>query len=171
MENKLFKPVLSALFAAIICVATFIIQIPIVATGGYINLGDCFVLLGGILLGPVYGFLAAAIGSAIADILFGYFLYAPATFIIKGVMALLFGAAFYRRKAKISILNLLLFGILSEAVMVLGYFLYECFVLSYGLGAAAAIPGNTIQAVAGIFINTALVLVIKKIPKLKSLLN
>ena len=33
--------------------------------------------------------------------------------------------------------------------MVVGYFLYEAIVLGYGLGAAAAIPGNLLQAAFG----------------------
>lgn len=168
MKSKLFKPVLSALFAAIICVTTFVIQIPIAVTGGYINIGDGFVLLSGIVLGP-YGFLAAGIGSALADIFFGYFLYAPATFVIKGLMALIMGFAFLRLKK--NVLNLALFGAIAEFVMVLGYFLYECFVLNFGIAAAAAILGNTIQGVCGVLLNTILVMVMAKTPKLKNLLN
>lgn len=169
MKSKIFKPVLAAIFAAVICVATFIIQIPVAVTGGYINLGDCFVLLSGIVLGPVYGFLAAGIGSATADILFGYLQYAPVTFIIKGVLALIMGVVFYSFKRKTSIINLIIFGILSEAVMVLGYFVFE--LAMYGIGAAAAIPGNIIQGVCGIAVNTVLLIIIEQTPKLKKLLQ
>lgn len=171
MKSKLFKPVLSALFAAIICVATFVIQIPVTVTGGYVNIGDCFVLLSGIVLGPVYGFFAAGLGSALADIFFGYFTYAPATFIIKGLMALIIGIVFYKRQKKTGILNLLLFGVIAEALMVLGYFVYECFVLGYGIGAAAAIPGNIFQGIFGIAVYILLTMAIEKNAKLKSLLK
>ena len=57
--------------------------------GGYINLGDCLVLLGGWLLGPVYGAAAGAIGSLLADIFTGYLAYAPVTLVVKGLMAAL----------------------------------------------------------------------------------
>lgn len=60
MKNKTLRLVMAALLAAITCVVTMVIKIPITATGGYINLGDCIVLLSGILLGPLYGGLAAA---------------------------------------------------------------------------------------------------------------
>ena len=60
---------MAALMAAMACVATMVIKIPIPATGGYINLGDCIVLLSGIILGPVYGGIAAGLGSALADLL------------------------------------------------------------------------------------------------------
>ena len=75
------------MLAALCCVATMIIKIPS-PLKGYLNLGDCVVLLSGWLLGPAYGFAAAGIGSALADIFSGYVIYAPATFIIKGLMAI-----------------------------------------------------------------------------------
>lgn len=171
MNNKIFKPILAALFAAIICVATFIIQIPVAVTGGYVNMGDCFVLLSGIVLGPVYSFLAAGLGSALADILSGYVVYSPATFLIKGVMALTIALLFKCLKNKSNIFYLLLLGLISEAIMVAGYFIYECFLLGYGFGAVGAIPGNIFQGIFAITVNTLLVQIISKNIKLKNILN
>ena len=88
MKRKLRKLVFSALFAALTCAATIIIQIP-AYMNGYLNLGDCFVLLSGFVLGPLYGFCAAGIGSCLADIITGYGIYAPASFLIKGLVALI----------------------------------------------------------------------------------
>ena len=79
---------MAALFASLVCVATMIVKIPS-PMKGYLNLGDCVVLLCGWLLSPLYGFLAAGLGSALADLFSGYIIYAPATFIIKGGMALI----------------------------------------------------------------------------------
>lgn len=76
-HQKLYHLVLAALFAALTYVATNIIHVPIPATDGFINLGDCVVLLGAFLLGPVYGAAAGGIGSALADILSGYAVFAP----------------------------------------------------------------------------------------------
>ena len=76
------------MLAALTCVATIVIKIPS-PLNGYINLGDCIVLLSGWLLSPVYGFFAAGLGSALADLFSGYAAYAPATFLIKGLMALI----------------------------------------------------------------------------------
>ena len=77
----------AALFAALTCVGTMIIKIP-TPTMGYIHPGDGFVLLSGLLLGPIWGTLAAGIGSALSDLIGGYFVYVPATFIIKALTAL-----------------------------------------------------------------------------------
>ena len=92
-RDKTKKLVFTALFAALICVAAMVIKIP-TPTSGYANLSDCMVLLSGWLLGPLYGFFAAAIGSAMADIFSGYALYAPASFVVKGLMALVAYAIF-----------------------------------------------------------------------------
>ncbi len=171
MNKKLFNPIISALFAAIICVATFFIQIPVAVTGGYINLGDAFVILAGFFLNPVFAFLAAGIGSSLADILFGYVTYAPATFIIKGLMALLISLIFYKNNHKFSSGKLILFGAISEVIMIVGYLIYEAFVLAYGVAAVAAIPGNVLQGVCGISVSFMLLKLISKNIKLKNLLN
>lgn len=162
MKNqKLIRLVSSAVFAAIICVATYIVQIPMPATGGYINLGDCFVLTAGIILGPVYGALAAGLGSALADMIAGYMQYAPATFIIKALMAAVVYLVYVALKkafsGKASAVAKIISAVISEAVMVFGYFGYEAVILKYGLGAAASIPGNAIQGAVGAVAALALV--------------
>ena len=86
-DKKVQKLVVSALMAALTYVATMVVQIPS-PMNGYVNLGDCFVLLSGWLLGPWYGGAAAGIGSMLTDLLSGYGYYAPGTFVIKGLDAL-----------------------------------------------------------------------------------
>ena len=61
MHSKTKKLVISALLTALVCVATMIVKIPS-PLKGYLNLGDCVVLVSGWLLSPVYGFLAAGLG-------------------------------------------------------------------------------------------------------------
>jgi len=62
--------VMTALLAALACIATMVIRIAS-PTGGYLNLGDVIVLLAAYLLGPVYSAVAAGVGSAMADVLSG----------------------------------------------------------------------------------------------------
>ena len=83
---KIRKLVLAALFAALCTVMTLVIQIPS-PMQGYVNLGDCAVLLSAWVLGPVYGGVAAGTGSMLADLFSGYAHYAPGTFLIKLCMA------------------------------------------------------------------------------------
>ena len=61
-NQNIKKLVTAALLAAMTCVATMIIKIP-TPTFGYIHPGDGFVLLCGVVLGPLPGALAAGIGN------------------------------------------------------------------------------------------------------------
>lgn len=96
MNNNLKKLILAALFAALSCVATMSIRIPTPGTGGYIHPGDAIVILSGVILGPVWGFLAGGIGSALSDLIGGYFIYVPITFVIKGLVALAAGLLYQK---------------------------------------------------------------------------
>ena len=99
MKTATQKIIVSSMLAALTCVATMIIKIPS-PLHGYLNLGDGIVLLAGWMLSPMYGFLSAGLGSALADILSGYIAYAPATFMIKGLMAVIafYGFKLFRKK-------------------------------------------------------------------------
>lgn len=166
-HDKLLKLVLGALFAALCCVATMLIHIPMPATNGYINLGDGMVLLGAFLLGPSYGFAAGGLGSMLADILLGYASYAPGTFIIKGVTALI--AALVARNTHGKRGSLILGAVMGEMFMVLGYFAYEALVLGYGLAAVASITGNAIQGAVGAVISLAVYKALCSVPFIKKL--
>lgn len=148
MENqKVRKLVLSALMAALVYVATSIIQIPS-PVNGYVNLGDCFVLLSGWLLGPWWGAAAGGIGSMLADLLLGYGHYAPGTLVIKGAMALV--AALVFKAFRKNTAGALIGGVAAEVVMVAGYFGYAALLLGKGIGAAASVPGNLVQGAVGL---------------------
>lgn len=149
MNSKVVsKIVLTALFAALVYVATSIIRYPTFGTQGYINIGDTIVLLSAWLIGGVYGALAAGIGSALADLLAQYVTYVPGTFIIKFLMALVAYLIFTAfKKTNINkVVAYIVSGVVAELIMVFGYFLYESTILGYGLAAAASIPSNAIQA-------------------------
>lgn len=151
MNKNIKKLVVAAMFAAITCVATMVVRIPS-PTQGYVNLGDCFVMLSGWFLGPVYGALAAGIGSMFADMFSGYPLYMPGTFVIKALMAVV---AFYiaqllkKAKLKDSFAHMLS-SVCGGVIMILGYFAYSSLILGKGLAAAASIPGNVFQSAVGI---------------------
>lgn len=160
-KNTTQRIVMAALLAALTCVATMIIKIPS-PLKGYLNLGDCVVLLAGWMLSPTYGFLAAGLGSALADTFSGYVTYVPATFVIKGLMALIAFYGFKLLHSKLgNISSRIISGIVAEVVMVAGYFIFEGFL--YGFGPSLVnIPANVIQGIAGLIIGTILVKVFEK---------
>lgn len=157
MKRPVRKLVLSALFAALSCMMTMIIQIP--APTGYVNLGDCAVLLGGWVLGPLWGGAAAGLGSMLADVLNGWASYAPATFVIKfavaAVAVLIFRAVGKNR-------GMLLGAVIGELLMVGGYFLYESFVLGVGTAAVASIPANLVQGAVSVAAGVAAAVLLER---------
>ena len=156
MKNTTQKIAIASMLAALVCVATMIIKIPS-PLKGYINLGDCVVLLSGWLLPPGYSFLAAGIGSALADVFSGYAVYAPITFAIKGLMAVVIYFCKKVLKDKIGNIPVLIIGgITAEILMIAGYYVFEGFM--YGFEASLVnIPPNAVQGVAGMLFSIALV--------------
>ena len=145
---------MAALMAALACVATMIIKIPS-PLKGYLNLGDCIVLTAGWLLSPTYGFLAAGLGSAMADVFSGYVTYAPA-------MALIAFYGFKLLNKKIGNLpSRIISGIVAEIVMILGYFVFEGFLYGF-IPSAVNIPANGVQGIAGLIIGVILIKVFEK---------
>lgn len=124
-KNNLLKLCFAAMFAALVCVGTVLIVIP-TPFGGYVNFGDCFILIAAWTLGPYYGFAAGGIGSMLADLFTGYALYAPATFIIKGLIGLVAGLIMLAFKKKNHrFLGYVTGAVAGELLMAVGYFLFE----------------------------------------------
>lgn len=167
MNNNLKKLILAALFAALSCVATMSIRIPTPGTGGYIHPGDAIVILSGVILGPVWGFLAGGIGSALSDLIGGYFIYVPITFVIKGLVALAAGLLYQKvgKNQKSRYIAVILGGVADIILVAGGYFICEFFI--YGAGAAASIPANIIQGVGGLVISCILYPILISIPNVR----
>lgn len=91
MNNKILKIALTGMMTALVFLGTYTIRIPSFISGGYIHFGDAFVLISGLILGPIYGAFAAGIGSSLSDILGGFVPWALPTFLIKGSMAAIMG--------------------------------------------------------------------------------
>lgn len=172
MNSNLKKMVMAALFAALACVATMSIRIPTPGTGGYIHPGDAIVILSGVILGPVWGLLAAGIGSAMADFLGGYFLYVPITFVIKGAVAFVAGMIYKKiGKTSKSRYTAVVFAGVGDIILVAGgYFL--CEIMLYGVPAAAAsIPANLVQGISGLIISVVLYPVLLAVPDVRQIAN
>ena len=169
MNNNLKKLILAALFAALSCVATMSIRIPTPGTGGYIHPGDAIVILSGVILGPVWGFLAGGIGAAMSDLIGGYFVYVPITFVIKGLVALAAGLLYQKvGKTQKSRYTAVVLGGIADIILVAGgYFVCEYFI--YGAGAAASIPANIIQGIGGLVISCILYPILISIPNVRQM--
>lgn len=151
--------------------ATYFTRIPIPMTQGYFNIGDTVIVITAILLGPVSGFFVGSLGSMTADFAAGYALFAPLTFVVKGLEGLLIGIIFSLCVRRLSrewekIAAAAAATIAGMVVMVAGYYIGEAYILNlfsegYGYAAAAAeLPLNILQgalsAVVGITMSTLL---------------
>jgi uncharacterized membrane protein len=123
-----------SIFTALVFVATVIIRVPIAATGGYFNFGDSVIYVAALLFGPLVGGLAGGIGASIADIIGGYLIFAPGTFIIKLFEGIITGYAGYKIRPKNKAVTL------WRALSV---------VFGVGLGAATYYIGTNYMAVFG----------------------
>lgn len=161
MKGLTRKIAMAAVLTALVCISTMIVKIPS-PLKGYINLGDCMVLLSGWLLPPVLGFLAAGLGSSLADLFSGYGVYVPATFLIKGIMALIaYGCIHILSKKMKPTFAKIMGGFFAEVFMILGYFLFEG--ILYGFSPSLVnIPANGVQGVVGLFIGIFLIKMIEK---------
>lgn len=163
-NSRTVKICLGALFAAMTAACTFIsVPLPF----GYFNLGDAVILLSAFLLGPL-ACISAAVGAALADVLMGFAIYAPATAMIKaGCAAIAFFVSLAvlgrkRRGKGKRIVAALIGGIAAETFMVLGYLAYEALVLGYGAAALASVLGNVTQGVCGVVASTAIYALISR---------
>ncbi len=148
-----------AIAAAIIFVATWVFKIPIPGTQGYVNLGDSMIYFSACLLGP-YASVAAAIGSAIADLAGGYAIYIPVTIVIKGLMGLVVGLM--SKKGSFALYAAAC--IISGAIMTIGYALFELPVFGIAY-AVTSIPFNLAQWGINVVVAVALYPVIIRIQK------
>lgn len=161
MKSNIKSMVKAALFAAMIFAATRFLQVP-APVNGYVHLGDCFVILAGLVLSPVYSFLAAGIGSSLSDLFTQWAFYTPATFVIKGIMAVVAGELFALACKKINkLVASISSGVIAGVIMVVGYYLFEGALYGF-IPSLANIPANAVQAVGGVIFSTILYTVLDK---------
>ena len=144
---------------ALSAIATMVIRIPIPATTGYFNIGDVFVVLAGLWLGPLAGLLVGGIGPTIADAI-GFPVFIPATMVTKGLEGFLVG--FIASQAKGSSLQLrTIAAFVGGFTVVAGYFIFEAYIYpalgksmpafaitDIGAAIVEAFP-NTVQGIIG----------------------
>lgn len=153
-KRTAFHISLIAVSAAITAVFTIAVRVPVPATSGYISLCDAAVVFLSAAFGPFTGFISCGLGTAFADLLGGYPQFAPISFIVHGIEALIIG--FIARGKKPSLSVMILSAIVALAVVSGGYFLLESLFLTTAASAAAEIPMNAIQSGAGAVIGVIL---------------
>ncbi|NLB61910.1 MAG: ECF transporter S component [Clostridiales bacterium] len=154
---KTKKIVLGGLFAALITLVTYLaIRIP--GGSGYIHLGDSVIFVAAFVLGGLGSAAAAAVGSALTDIILGFAIYAPGTFVIKGLTALVAAMLMKAFKPKLRILAILI----ASLIIPIGYFAYELSFITTFEVAIVNIPFNLLQTTVGSIVGYALTIALEK---------
>lgn len=169
-SNKTFDLILTAMLIALVFVATLFlnIRLPIAANGGLVHLGTAMLFIASIVFGPKKGALAGAFGMALFDLVSGWTLWAPFTFIARGLQGYVVGKiawSFNRRGNHIGFNSLAMLA--SVPVMLAGYYVCEAVLFKSWFIPFASIPGNLVQNAVGFIIAIPVCIALKKLPIFK----
>ena len=148
---------------ALTCLLTIFIQIqlPISINGGLIHLGNVPFVIAAVAFGKRKGAIAGACGMALSDVLSPYIIYAPFTFVIRGVMGYVIGWIAEKKQGKSIVLNFLAV-IVGGIIMIVGYYFAEALLYSNFYTPIASIPGNLIQILTAVILGLPLAMIVKK---------
>lgn len=147
-KNKTRNIALTGIFAAAITALTMV-HLPLPSEAGYVHFGDSMIYLAASFLPGPYAVAAAAIGGALADITFGYFNWAPFTFVIKAANALPFVLYFKFLGKNEKIISFATVGltVVSGILTVVLYFFASWVVYGNAATAMLDVPGSVVQAI------------------------
>lgn len=147
---------------ALVCIATMLVQIPIPATKGYLNLGDSVIMVLAVLFGARFGLFVGSLGSALADVLTGYAYWAPATFIIKGLEGLIVGLILAKGKKSPNHFRIVCGLVCGALVMAFGYFFAGAIMYGWAVSAADMVA-NLVQGFGSTVIALPLIYALKRL--------
>lgn len=154
----------TALFIALIFVATSFINFRLPGgVGGLIHLGTAMLFIVSIVFGGKKGAIAGAIAMTLFDVSGQYFIWAPCTFVVKGLMGYIVGSISWGngRKGKNITFNIIA-AVVAGVFMIAGYYLWEVIIFGNILSPIASIPGNIIQIAVGIIVAIPISIPLKK---------
>lgn len=132
-----------------VCIAlTFIatgfinIRLPIAANGGLVHLGNVPLFLAAIIYGKRTGALAGSIGMALFDLMGGWVLWAPFTFIVVGLMGYTVGAITEKHHGfRWNVLAV----VAACVIKIVGYYIAEGIIYGNWAAPMLSVPGNLVQ--------------------------
>lgn len=163
--------VYTSLMICLILLGTIVFRIPVPMTQGYVHLGDAMIYLGVMLLGRKQGSAAAALGSALGDILGGYAFWAPWTLAIKFTMAYVTGSIIERasqgehyHKPSGAAATVITMSSMAAGglVMCAGYLAAERIMYGSWALAAISVPWNIGQFAVGIAVSAAAIKLLER---------
>jgi len=143
---------ITALGTALVYVFTAFINIrlPIAAAGGLIHLGNVPLFIFAILFGKKTGAIAGGVGMGLFDLLSGWTLWAPFTFVIVGLMGFVVGWITEKKKGY----GWYVVALLAACVIkIVGDYIAEIILYGNFIAPISSVPGNVVQiAVAAVVV-------------------
>jgi uncharacterized membrane protein len=161
--NKTQVLVINALFVALTLVATMFInlKLPIAGNGGLIHLGNVPLFLAAFVFGRRTGAIAGAFGMGLFDLISGWTIWAPFTFIIVGAMGYVAGLIGEKVPGKRAVIYSIAV-IAALLIKIVGYYFAEVVLYGNWIAPFGSIPGNVLQVVFAGLVVVPLVARIKK---------
>ena len=167
MQNKkIILLTVTALFTALVTVATMLIQIPV--GKGYLHFGDSLIYLAACVLPAPCSLFAASVGAALADVFTGFAVYAPASFIIKALNALPFilMRIYLKRKGnddKILSRQICLMLVPTTLVTLLGYYIADSVIAGRQVALVSAITSGWVQPAGSLVVFVILAIALDRV--------
>ncbi len=166
INSKTKDLVTTSLLIAVVFVATYVIHFPApfsLNSGGLIHLGNVMLFMAAIVFGKKKGAIAGAFGMGLFDLLSGYAIWAPFTFIIRGVMGYMIGyiANSHHRDGNNMTWNIIALT-LSSIWMIAGYYIANIILFQNWVAAFSSIPGDLTQLAFGFILGIPATVAVKK---------
>lgn len=174
MQNKKIPTaqlVSMGIFLALIILCTLFIRIPI--GSGYVHLGFAMAALAMPILGLKCGVLVASVGQAAADLISGFAIWAPGTFLVSVIGMGIYGFSLDRTIKKYEKIPLaprtmeFCGTILAGIITVFGYYIYGALVLYGWAGALVEVLPDAAQFLIGIIVARTIGIGLCKTPIIK----
>ncbi|OCA82898.1 ECF transporter S component [Pseudobacillus wudalianchiensis] len=153
-KSKTRAIVINALFITLTLVATMFINIrlPIMGNGGLIHLGNVPLFIAAFAYGRKTGAIAGAFGMGLFDLISGWTIWAPFTFIIVGAMGFTAGLISEKMPGNKVVVHTVAI-IAALVIKIVGYYFAEVILYANWVQPFGSIPGNVMQVViAGIIV-------------------
>ena len=163
-----FDIAITGLMIALVYVFT-LIRMPLPGAlydGGLMHFGTVPLVFASIQFGRRKGALAGALGMGLFDLTMGYAVWAPFTFVIRGIMGWLVGWIAGGKKEKPLLWNFL--AILIGGVwMTLGYYFAQCVIYMNWISGLYDMIGDAVQVLAALLLTLPLLTLTQRVWKIK----
>ena len=169
-KNKTKKIVLNGILIALVFVATMFINIrlPLPGNGGLIHFGNVPLFIAALIYGKKTGAVAGAFGMSLFDLVMGWTIWAPFTFVIVGAMGYSMGLIKEKMQGNAFLINCLAV-IVALAIKIAGYYITELMLYGNWMIPLGSIPGNVMQIVLAAVVVLPFVEKIKKLSTLSAI--